>query len=69
MTDLSILAAAAGMGASSLRYGFEDSFGYGEGKLAKTNMEILEKILQLLDLMDMEPMTPSEARELMGITP
>jgi 3-keto-5-aminohexanoate cleavage enzyme len=69
MTDLSILAAAAGMGASSLRYGFEDSFVYGEGKLAKTNMEILEKLLQLLNLMDLEPMTPSEARELMGITP
>ena len=69
MSDLSILAAAAGMGASSLRYGFEDSFVYGEGKLARTNIDILDKIIRLLELMDMEPMTASEARELLGISP
>jgi 3-keto-5-aminohexanoate cleavage enzyme len=67
MEDLSILATAAGMGASSLRFGFEDSFVYGEGKLARNNMEILDKIIRLLELMDIEPMTASEARELMGI--
>jgi 3-keto-5-aminohexanoate cleavage enzyme len=68
MADLSILAVAAGMGASSLRYGFEDSFIYGEGKLARTNMDILDRLLRLLELMDMEPMAPSEARDLLGIT-
>jgi 3-keto-5-aminohexanoate cleavage enzyme len=67
MADLSILATAAGMGASSLRFGFEDSFFYGKGKLARNNMEILDKIIRLLELMDMKPMTVSEARELMGI--
>lgn len=67
MTDLSLLATAAGMGASSLRYGFEDSFIYGEGRLARNNMDILDKLIRLLELMDMEPMTASEARELMGI--
>jgi 3-keto-5-aminohexanoate cleavage enzyme len=69
MSDLSLLAAAAGMGASSLRYGFEDSFFYGEGKLARTNMDILERLIRLLELMDIEPMAPSEARELLGISP
>ncbi len=69
MSDLSILATAAGMGASSLRYGFEDSFVYGEGKLARNNIDILDKIIRLLELMDMEPMTASEARELLGISP
>jgi 3-keto-5-aminohexanoate cleavage enzyme len=68
MSDLSLLATAAGMGASSLRYGFEDSFVYGEGKLARTNMDILDKLLRVLELMDFEPMTSKEARELMGIT-
>lgn len=68
MPDLSILAAAAGMGASTLRFGFEDSFVYGEGKLARNNMEILDRLLRLLELMDMEPMTAPEARELLGIT-
>jgi len=67
MADLSIMAAAAGMGASTLRFGFEDSFVYGEGKLARNNMEILKRLLSLLELMDMEPMTAGEARELMGI--
>lgn len=67
MADLSILAAAAGMGASALRFGFEDSFYYGDGKLARNNMEILDRLLRLLELMDMEPMTPSEGRTLLGI--
>jgi hypothetical protein len=30
-------------------------------------MEILDKIIRLLELMDIEPMTPSEARQLKGI--
>jgi 3-keto-5-aminohexanoate cleavage enzyme len=67
MADLSLLAMAAGMGASTLRFGFEDSFVYGEGKLARNNMEILNPLLRLLELMDIEPMTPMEARELMDI--
>jgi 3-keto-5-aminohexanoate cleavage enzyme len=67
MADLSFLAAAAGMGASVLRFGFEDSFVYGEGKLARNNMEILDRLLRLLEGMDMEPMTSSEARDLLGV--
>jgi 3-keto-5-aminohexanoate cleavage enzyme len=67
MTDLSLLATAAGMGASSLRYGFEDSFLLGQGKLARTNREIAEKLVRLLEMMDMEPMSAAEAREMMGI--
>jgi 3-keto-5-aminohexanoate cleavage enzyme len=67
MMDLSLLATAAGMGANALRFGFEDSFLVGEGKVARTNMEIQEKIVHLLAMMDMEPMTPAEARDLLGI--
>jgi len=67
MADLALLAAAAGMGASSLRFGFEDSFVYGEGKLARTNMDILERLVSLLELMDIEPLTAAEARILLGI--
>ncbi len=67
MSDLSILAYAAGMGASSLRFGFEDSFVYGEDKQIKSNMDILDKILKLPALIDLEPMSPSEARIEFGI--
>lgn len=67
MFDLSLLATAAGMGASALRFGFEDSFVFGEGKVAETNMEILDPLLRLLELMDMEPMTAADARELLGV--
>jgi 3-keto-5-aminohexanoate cleavage enzyme len=68
MTNLSLLATAAGMGADSLRFGFEDSFYYREDKLATTNMDILDNIIELLEMLDMEPMTPAEARIILGIS-
>lgn len=68
MKDLSLLATAAGMGASILRVGFEDSFRYAEGKLAATNTELLENLVELLAKLDFELMNTSEARKLLGIT-
>ena len=67
MSNQSLLAAAAGMGASALRFGFEDSFWIGESRLARNNMQLLQNILQWMEALDMEPMSSVEARTMIGI--
>lgn len=63
MNDLSLLATAIGMGASIVRVGFEDSVYYAPGKAAKTNRELLEKVVFLIHGMGFEAATPEEARK------
>lgn len=65
--DMSLLVTAAGMGASAIRFGYEDSFFYKNGELATSNIVLAEKLIEILDLLGYEPMTPKEAREHMGI--
>jgi 3-keto-5-aminohexanoate cleavage enzyme len=67
MTDLSLLAAAVGMGARSIRVGFEDSVFYAPGKVAKTNPDLVEKVVSLIQQMGFEPASPNEAREMLRI--
>ncbi|MBP5500725.1 MAG: 3-keto-5-aminohexanoate cleavage protein [Bacteroidales bacterium] len=67
MRDFSILACAIGMGANAVRVGFEDSFYYAEGKLARTNAELVERLVSLIRAMGCEPATPAEAREMLEI--
>ena len=67
MKDFSILACAIGMGANAVRVGFEDSFYYAEGKLARTNAELVERLVPLIRAMGCEPATPAEAREMLEI--
>ena len=67
MKDFSILACAIGMGANAVRVGFEDSFYYAEGKLARTNAELVERLVSLIRAMGCEPATPAEAREMLEI--
>ncbi|MBR5068445.1 MAG: 3-keto-5-aminohexanoate cleavage protein [Bacteroidales bacterium] len=67
MKDFSILACAIGMGANAVRVGFEDSFYYAEGKLARTNAELVERLVTLIRAMGCEPATPDEAREMLEI--
>jgi len=67
MEDFSLLVTAAGMGAVSLRIGFEDSFYYSKGKLVKSNAELVGRLVEILAKLDFEPMTPAEARQKMGI--
>ena len=67
MTDMSMLAVAAGMGAAALRFGYEDSFYIKQGHLAKNNVELAKHLLGIIESMGFEPMTPAEARELMGV--
>lgn len=65
MEDLSLLATAIGMGASIVRVGFEDSIYYAPGKAARTNRELVEKIVSLIRCIGFEVATPEEARELL----
>ena len=67
MKDFSILACAIGMGANAVRVGFEDSFYYAEGKVARTNAELVERLVALIRAMGCEPATPAEAREMLEI--
>lgn len=67
MKDFSMLACAIGMGANAVRVGFEDSFYYAEGKLARTNAELVERLVTLIRAMGCEPATPAEAREMLEI--
>ena len=55
------------MGASAVRVGFEDSFYYAPGKLAKTNAELVERLVALIRMLGCEPATPEEARQMQGI--
>jgi 3-keto-5-aminohexanoate cleavage enzyme len=67
MRDLSLLAAAVAMGARSIRVGFEDSTLYAPGKPAKTNPELVEKAVSLIQQMGFEVASPKEARQMLGI--
>lgn len=63
------LAAAIAMGASVVRIGFEDSAYLAPGKEAATNLEVVERLVQLIRAMGLEPATPQEARAIMGTLP
>lgn len=63
MRDLGLLVAAAVMGASTLSIGFEYSFYYRSGAPAKTNAELVKRLVEALAAVDISPMTPEEARE------
>lgn len=63
------LAAAIAMGASVVRIGFEDSAHLAPGKKASSNRELVEKLAALIRAMDLEPATPREARQILGVLP
>jgi len=67
MTDLTLLAAAIGMGAGVVRVGFEDSVYYAPGKTAKSNTDLVRRLVALIRQMGLEPATCKEARILLGI--
>lgn len=60
--DFGLIAAAVGLGAKTVRIGFEDSNYLSPGQQVETNVPLVEKTINLLRVMDKEPMTPSEAR-------
>jgi 3-keto-5-aminohexanoate cleavage enzyme len=68
MHDFALLATAIGMGASAVRVGFEDSAFFAPGKAARTNEELVERIVSLIHQIGYEVATCEEARQILGIT-
>jgi 3-keto-5-aminohexanoate cleavage enzyme len=67
MTDLSLLAAAIGLGAAVVRVGFEDSVFYAPAKAAATNIQLVEKLVSLIRQMGFGVASNQEAREMLCI--
>ena len=65
--DLGLHAVAAGLGGAVLRVGFEDSVYAAPGRVAADNVELVERLVHLLDIMGMEAATPDEARKMLGV--
>ena len=67
MEDFSLLATAIGMGASVVRVGFEDSVYYSHGQVAATNVEIVSRVVALIQDMGLAVASCAEARKMLGI--
>ena len=67
LTDFSVLATAIGMGASFVRVGFEDSPFFAPGKAAKSNVELVERIVSLVHQIGYKVASCNEAREMLQI--
>ena len=67
MTDFSLLATAIGLGAAVVRVGFEDSVFYAPNKAARSNVELVERIVTLIHHMGLQVATIEDARAILGI--
>ena len=65
--DFLLLSAAASMGASLLRVGFEDSVWYEGDEKAKDNVELVERMASIIRSQGMELASAAEARKILGI--
>ena len=63
-----IAAATIAMGVH-VRVGFEDNVYMSKGVLAKSNGEMVERVVQMAKLLNREVATPAEAREILGLAP
>ncbi|CAA9539027.1 MAG: hypothetical protein AF1210 [uncultured Thermomicrobiales bacterium] len=51
----------------NVRTGLEDNIYLGKGELAKSNADLVAKVVRILRELSLEPATPAQARELMGL--
>ena len=63
-----IAAATIAMG-GHVRVGFEDNVYMSKGVLAKSNGEMVERVVQMAKLLNRVVATPAEAREILGLAP
>lgn len=63
---LPVAAAALAMG-GHLRVGMEDNLMYARGQQVQHNAELVERVAGLATTMQRPPMTPEQARELLGV--
>ena len=68
MTDLSLLAAAIGLGATIVRVGFEDSVFFAPGEAARNNAELVENLAGMIRRMGCALASPDEARRILDVT-
>ncbi len=66
--EFNIAAASIAMG-GHVRVGFEDNLYIEKGVLAKSNGELVEKVVKIAKLLGREIATPDEAREILSIPP
>jgi len=67
MEDLDLHAVALGMGADVVRVGFEDGVTWAPGETARTNVELVERLVGLVRAAGLEVATASEARSILGV--
>jgi uncharacterized protein (DUF849 family) len=51
----------------NVRIGMEDNLMLGRGRMAKSNGELVEKMIRIMRELDLEPASPSEAREILQL--
>ncbi|MDR0491297.1 MAG: 3-keto-5-aminohexanoate cleavage protein [Oscillospiraceae bacterium] len=51
------------------RVGMEDNIQYRYGELAKSNAQLVERMVRIIQELEMDVATPEEARELIGLKP
>jgi 3-keto-5-aminohexanoate cleavage enzyme len=49
-----------------MRVGLEDNIYYRRG-VSATNLQLVERAVRLIEELDMEPATPGEARQMLGL--
>ncbi len=68
MQDFRLLAAALGLGATAVRTGYEDGRHLAPGEIARSNVELVSRLVQLVRLVGLEVATPAEARTILGVS-
>ncbi len=51
----------------NVRVGMEDNIYYRYGELAKSNAQLVERMVRIINELEMDVATPDEAREILGI--
>ena len=69
MEDFKLIAAAIGLGARSIRVGYEDGRSYLPGKAAPSNTILVQKAAELVRSLGFKTANPGEARRMLGIMP
>ena len=69
MNDFRLIAAALGLGARTIRVGFEDGRFYLPGKPAPSNKVLVQKVMELVKSLGFEAASPGDARKILGIGP
>jgi 3-keto-5-aminohexanoate cleavage enzyme len=61
------MAAASIINGGHARVGFEDNLYIKKGVLAKSNAEMVKKVIEIAHLLDREVATPKEARQILKL--